>query len=247
MNALLDIDDKYKLETSPPSPQAKERTLFSSQDHDFLRQALKQTSNSPFGNALYKEIAARNPRHSWQSWKDYALKTYLPNIDSSYGQDQENAEELNQARSHVPSTTTREDWNEKATLVTEISEKICKENLKKDMICEADKMRIDQYLKSCKRIFKEYDLWDQEDIMKALIMASGSQAVAKKILDSGFNFEDLDDQTRIRIYSPEDDLAITQNLIQPLEALVYKRGKKNVQDRIQFLSGAEYNLISNQL
>lgn len=230
----MDIDT-YKLDISPPSPITKQRTLFTSQDHALLRNALKHTALSPYGNQLYKELASRYPHHTWQSWKDYALKKYLPNIERDNTQDQENANVNNRNESEASTTNSQRILKERAELLNQAPH-ISKEELKKDMICEVDKKHIDKFVESYNGICAEYDLWDKDDITKAMSMASGSIQLTKKILDVGFNVDDLDDQTRNLIYTPEEDKAIIQEQGEAYKTFVKRRGQDNVFKRIMFLT-----------
>lgn len=238
--------DPYKLNTIPPSPQLQEEAEFSIQDLAILKKNLKNTSHSPYGDMLYKEIAALHPRHTWQTWKDYALTKYLPSIEPKYAQDQENVDESNIMNSKVEkdvSDMAQAGVTDENSIPDLIPDKK-KDDIRKRMISESDKLLIDRFLKSYNRICNEYDLWDKEDIMKAMIMASGSLDLTKKILDSGFNIQDLDDKERNLIFSPEDDTVIAQKENQLRKTLVSKKGKDNVEDREMFLSNFPY--ISKQ-
>lgn len=231
--------DSYKLNTSPPSPQVKERTLFTSKDHALLRQALKDTKHSPYGNQLYQELEKSFPHHTWQSWKDYSIKKYLPNIEPLNDKEQENIVlEIDQSivpkdgEENAPHETLK-DSTEYLNQVSNIS----KENLKRRLISEDDKSRINQFLASFNKLCEEYDLWDKQDIMTAMFMASGSIQIAKKILSAGFNLQDLDYESRSLVYTIDDDkMIINHQSTNKFQEMIKTRGRESVQVRLLFLS-----------
>lgn len=222
--------DSYLLNTSPPSPQLKERTLFTNRDHAILGQALKHTKHSVVGNQVYIELEKMFPHHTWQSWKDYSLKKYLPNITSITLKEQENTD--------LPVTNYSAENTVQDIQVDNSNLQVSK----KHSISEDDKARINQFLESINHLVKEYDLWDREDITTALFMSSGSIRIAKKILDVGFNLTDLDPESRSLIYTSDEDKMLLLHETKNFVDIMHIRGRSSVNSRLKFLSGVDPKL-----
>ncbi|KAI9352200.1 hypothetical protein BDR26DRAFT_328501 [Obelidium mucronatum] len=56
------------------------RTPFSKEDDDVLIDILVRNTTNTSGNALYKDLEQQNPRHTFHSWRDRAVKVLLPKL-----------------------------------------------------------------------------------------------------------------------------------------------------------------------
>ncbi|KAF2472627.1 uncharacterized protein BDR25DRAFT_333388 [Lindgomyces ingoldianus] len=82
-----ELDDPEKYPAGPPIGKARDagsirpskgvRTSYTAEDdrvlYRWVQDHLKQ-GGSDAGNELYKQLEARNPRHTWQSWRDRYIK-----------------------------------------------------------------------------------------------------------------------------------------------------------------------------
>ncbi|KAJ3290815.1 hypothetical protein HDU79_002935 [Rhizoclosmatium sp. JEL0117] len=65
------------------------RTAFNASDDAALTALLVEHTSNVKGNELYKALADSNGRHSWQSWRDRAVKTLLPRLTKTGQLDRE--------------------------------------------------------------------------------------------------------------------------------------------------------------
>ena len=241
---MLD-SDSFRLNTVESLPKLKEKTLFTSKDHAILRQALKSSKECPTGNKLYIDLAKCFPHHTWQSWRDYAIKKYLPNVEKeAIAVDQENVDNQNDNNANYDQNTLATDeYNAQTSLVSKGSDitgeilisNIAKKDLDQSMISEVDKNHINQFLKSYNDLAKEFDLWDHDDIMKALFMASGSFKLGKKILLAGFNINELDLDSQALVFTHDHDNIVRNPSSQMFSDLLISKGQNAVYERSKFL------------
>ncbi|KAJ3030376.1 UNVERIFIED_CONTAM: hypothetical protein HDU68_009301 [Siphonaria sp. JEL0065] len=64
-------------------PKKSGRTPFSRDDDEILIDILVRNAKHASGNALYKDLEAKNPRHTFHSWRDRAVKILLPKLQSN--------------------------------------------------------------------------------------------------------------------------------------------------------------------
>ncbi|ORY05778.1 hypothetical protein K493DRAFT_296338 [Basidiobolus meristosporus CBS 931.73] len=78
---------KYAIKQTPRKPKAlkKGRTTFTSSDDRVLLDLVSKNPDSAHGNKIYKELEAKNRRHTWQSWRDRYIKFLAPNQRKSLG------------------------------------------------------------------------------------------------------------------------------------------------------------------
>ncbi|KAI8838032.1 hypothetical protein BJ741DRAFT_602616 [Chytriomyces cf. hyalinus JEL632] len=83
-NSLLD-KEAFKLHPGPnaPAPPSKGRSAFSKEDDAILIDIFVKNKVHLNGNALYKDLAAKYPHHTWHSWRDRAVRILLPKLEQS--------------------------------------------------------------------------------------------------------------------------------------------------------------------
>ena len=225
--------EKYKIATIVNSQsQKKERLIFTTRDHQILAKSISISKESPRGNKLYIDLEKAYPHHTWQSWKDYALKKYLPYIKprEALHEEQENANVENQETDFVQKDPEYTPDNVHLNSDQDLK------RIKLMSIPESDQLNINQYLDDFNRLCEEFDFWERHEILTALFMASGSVKIARSILSVGFNLKDLDKDVEALIYTREQDKMILEGSSIIYKELLIAKGERSVSERKDFLS-----------
>ena len=163
----------------------------------------------------------KHPNHTWQSWKEYATGTLIPGLPSG-GIDALRQAYLESLQGQ--DTTTDLDIVEDQGSVHSAHE----EQSTPELSQEAFHDYFVQYNKLC----KEFELWDREEILLAIFMASGSIALARQVLNVGFCLDKLTPEVSKMIFTKEEDALIGEGHVQDLLA---RKGQEILEDRQLFL------------